>query len=121
MINSAERLPLSNTFIRRQNMLEKENIILSIWRSCDENDCFSDDILSPNKKKQTILHLCIQSRMYKLFEVICSSKHLNSRKRFEVFNDAETTPLKQIHDEFAKLGLRVDEIEVVLLESRLSR
>ena len=27
MVNSAERLPLSNTFIHRQNMLEKENII----------------------------------------------------------------------------------------------
>ena len=57
------------------------------------------DILSPNKDKQTILHLCIQSNMFELFKMICSSKHVDSSKIFKILDDSNTTPLKQIFNE----------------------
>ena len=57
------------------------------------------DILSPNKQKQTILHLCIQSNMFELFKIICSSKHVDSANVFDILNDSNSTPLIQIFNE----------------------
>ena len=60
---------------------------------------FDIDILSPNKQNQTILHLCVQSKMFELFNMICSSKHVDSAKVFDILNDTASTPLIQILNE----------------------
>ena len=57
------------------------------------------DILSPNKQNQTILHLCIQSNMLELFQMVCHSKHVDAAKIFDILNDSSTTPLIQMFSE----------------------
>ena len=52
-----------------------------------------------NDQKQTILHFYIQSKLYDLVNIICSSKYLDPAKIFDIFNDVDSTPLIQILDE----------------------
>ena len=60
---------------------------------------FDFDILSPNTQNQTILHLCIQSNMFELFNMICNSKHVDSAEIFDILNNFNATPLTKIFDE----------------------
>ena len=92
---------------------EEKAIINSIWIKYVNDEVFEEvekhnkfsmtkidfDILSPNKQNQTILHFCIQSNMFELFKMICSSNHLDSADVFDILDDPNATPLKKIIDE----------------------
>ena len=71
-----------------------------VFKETENDEMMTDvDVLSPNEQKQTILHLCIQSNMFELFKMICSSNHVDSAKIFDILDDSKTTPLKQIFNE----------------------
>ena len=81
------------------------------------HEVFDVDILSPNKQKQTILHLCIQSNMFGFFKMICESSYVFNV--FDIFNDPITTPLIQIFNEdFLTEVLRDHSKEKFCLETR---
>ena len=61
------------------------------------HEVFDVDILSPNKQKQTILHLCIQSNMFEFCKMIYRSNYVFNV--FDIFNDPISTPLIQIFNE----------------------
>ena len=71
-----------------------------LFKETENDDMTTDiDILSPNKQNQTILHLCIQSNMFELFKMVCSSKQVDSAEIFDILDDSKTTPLIQIFNE----------------------
>ena len=98
MINKISKLDSSKMSMLDSNLYneEKENII-SIWNMMVNDEVFDVDILSPNKQKQTILHLCIQSNMFEFFKMICRSNYVFNV--FDIFNDPISTPLIQIFNE----------------------
>ena len=127
--NSPMMIMIQRMYMKSKNLSDEEkNKIISIWNTCVENPwvkvpatkilCVKGgiieeekptltDILSANDQKQTILHFSIQSKMYDLVNVICSSKYLDSAKVFDIFNDVDSTPLIQILDEaFLKTMLK---------------
>merc|ERR1712051_462922 len=108
--NSPIMVMISKMSARNRNWSnEDKDKIISIWSACVNDEVFKEmekgvvttsiDILSPNKQKQTILHLCIQSKMFELFSMICSSEYVDDTKLFDIFNDSNSTPLVQIFDE----------------------
>ena len=112
--NSPIMLMISKMSMRDEKLYNEEKAIInSIWIKYVNDEVFEEverhnkfsmskidfDILSPNKQNQTILHLCIQSNMFELFKMICSSNHVDSAKVFDILDDSNTTPLKKITDE----------------------
>ena len=110
--NSPMMVMISKMTMRNRNWSnEDKDKIISIWSACINDQVFQEierdimteywsiDILLPNKQKQTILHLCIQSKMFELFSMICSSKYVDDTKLFDIFDDSNSTPLVQIFDE----------------------
>ena len=107
--NSPMMIMISKMSMMNRNWsTEDKDKIISIWSACFNDEVFEEmekdvmtciDILSPNKQKQTILHLCIQSKMFELFSMICGSKYVDDTKIFNIFDDSNSTPLKQIFDE----------------------
>ena len=121
--NSPMMIMIQRMYMKSKSLSkeEKDTKIISIWNTCVENpwvkvpatnllcikgpESFNDgiieedNVLSANDQKQTILHFCIQSKVYDLVNIICSSKYLDSARVFDIFNDVDSTPLTQILDE----------------------
>lgn len=120
--NSPMMIMIQRMYMKSKSLSKEEkDKIISIWNTCVENpwvkvpatnllcikgpESFNDgiieedNVLSANDQKQTILHFCIQSKVYDLVNIICSSKYLDSARVFDIFNDVDSTPLTQILDE----------------------
>ena len=91
-----------------------------VFKETENDEITTDiDILSPNKRNQTILHLCIQSNMLELFKIICSSKHVDKAKIFDILDNSKTTPLIRIFDEDFLIAVLLEYSEKIFcLETR---